>query len=46
MIKFIIGLFVGGFSGIVIMCCCFAASKANEKMERTDKDKSNDNIKL
>ena len=34
MIGFIIGLFVGAFLGVVVMCCCFVASRADEKMEQ------------
>mgnify|MGYP000752616327 FL=1 len=33
MIGFIIGLFVGAFLGVVVMCCCFVASRANEEIE-------------
>ncbi len=36
MIGFIIGLFIGAFLGVVVMCCCFAASKADDEMERMD----------
>lgn len=46
MIGFIIGLFVGAFLGIVVMCCCVAASRADEEMERmenqSDKEKNED----
>lgn len=34
MIGFIIGLFVGAFLGVVVMCCCFVASRADEEMEQ------------
>ncbi len=36
MIGFIIGLFIGAFFGVVVMCCCVAASRADEEMERID----------
>lgn len=26
----LVGLFVGGFIGVTVMCCCFAAHKADE----------------
>ena len=32
MIGFIVGLFVGAFLGVVVMCCCFVASKADDEM--------------
>lgn len=32
--KFIVGLFVGAFLGVVVMCCCFVASKADDEMEQ------------
>ena len=31
MIGFIVGLFVGAFLGVVVMCCCFVASKADDE---------------
>ena len=34
MIGFIVGLFVGAFLGVVVMCCCFVASKADDEMEQ------------
>ena len=34
MIGFFIGLFVGGFFGVAIMCCLNVASKADDQMER------------
>lgn len=42
MIGFIIGLFVDAFLGVVVMCCCFVASKADDEMERMEKDKKGD----
>ena len=36
MIGFIIGLFVGAFLGVVVMCCCFVVSKADDEMEKTE----------
>lgn len=44
MIGFIIGLFVGAFLGVVVMCCCFVASKADDEMEKMDKGTNNDSI--
>ena len=40
MIGFIIGLFVGAFLGVVVMCCCFVASKADDEMERMESEPS------
>ncbi len=37
MIGFIIGVFVGGFLGVVVMSCCFAASRADEEAEARNK---------
>ena len=34
MIGFFIGLFVGGFFGVAIMCCLNVASEADDQMER------------
>lgn len=34
MIGFIIGLFVGAFIGVAVMCFCNAASDADENMKR------------
>lgn len=34
MIEFIVGLFVGAFLGVVVMCCCFVVSKADDEMEQ------------
>ncbi len=42
MIGVIIGLFVGAFLGIVVMCCCVATSRADEEMEQME-SKVNDN---
>lgn len=39
MIGFIIGLFVGAFIGIVFMCLCAAAAKADEQMKDNIDDK-------
>ena len=40
MIGFFIGLFVGGFFGVVIMCCLNIASEADDQMEREQKSSS------
>lgn len=47
MIGFIIGLFVGAFIGIALMCLCNAASSADQNMEKLNelenrKDDKND----
>lgn len=34
MVGFIIGLFVGGFLGIFVMCLCNVASRADNNIER------------
>lgn len=34
MVSFIVGVLVGGFLGILIMCMCNVASKADEDMEK------------
>ena len=43
MIGFIIGLFVGAFLGVVVMCCCFVASKADNEMEQIENEPTNEN---
>lgn len=48
MIEFIIGLFVGGFLGVFIMCLCNVASIADDEMEKMSKTtypKNNSNHK-
>ena len=42
MIGFIIGLFVGAFLGVVVMCCCFVASKADDEMEHMENESNDD----
>lgn len=37
MIGFFIGLFVGGFFGVAIMCLLNVASEADDRMEREEK---------
>ena len=39
MIGFIIGLFVGGFLGVFVMCLCNAASRADNNMEQMNINK-------
>ena len=34
MIGFIIGLFVGGFLGVFVMCLCIVASRADNNIEQ------------
>lgn len=41
MVSFIVGLLVGGFLGIVIMCMCNVASKADEDMEKMTRQLKN-----
>ena len=36
MIGFIIGLFVGGFLGVFVMCLCNVASRADNNIEQMD----------
>ena len=43
MIGFIIGLFAGAFLGVVVMCCCFVASKADDEMEQIENEQTNEN---
>lgn len=47
MVGFIIGLFVGGFLGVFVMCLCNVASRADNNIERmnikgADKDGENE----
>ena len=42
MIGFIIGLFVGAILGVVVMCCCFVASKADDKIEQMENESNNE----
>ncbi len=39
MLGFIIGLMVGGTTGVVAMCLCTAASDADKCMDSTDSEK-------
>lgn len=44
MIGFIIGLFVGTFFGVLIMCLCNVASSADDEMEKMEiENKKGDN---
>ena len=45
MIGFIIGLFVGGFLGVFVMCLCNVASRADNNIEQIEnaKEKKGDN---
>ena len=36
MVGFIIGLFVGGFLGVFVMCLCNVASRADNNIEKMD----------
>jgi len=40
MIGFIIGLFLGAFIGVTVMCMCNVASKADRDMEEHKNDKN------
>ena len=39
MLVFFIGLFVGAFIGMTVMCLCTAAGQADKYENRTGKDK-------
>jgi len=39
MIGFIIGLFVGGFLGVCVMCLCNVASRADNNIEQIENAK-------
>ena len=45
MVGFIIGLFVGGFLGVCVMCLCNVASRADNNTEQIEnaKEKKGDN---
>ena len=45
MIGFIIGMFVGGFLGVCVMCLCNVASRADNNIEQIEnaKEKKGDN---
>ena len=36
MVGFIIGLFVGGFLGVCVMCLCNVASRADNNIEQME----------
>ena len=40
MIGFIIGLFVGGFLGVCVMCLCNAASRVDNSIEQMNINKA------
>ena len=45
MIGFIIGLFVGAFIGVALMCLCNAASSADKNMENLNEpEKGKDDV--
>lgn len=44
MLGFIIGLFVGGTLGVLIMACLNAASRADDRIEKFNKDNDEDNM--
>ena len=46
MIGFFIGLFVGGFFGVAIMCCFSVASKADDRMEREQEELCGTEVEL
>ncbi len=39
MLGFVIGLFVGGLTGVFVMCLCIAAGRADKRKNRSEKDK-------
>ena len=41
MVSFIVGVLVGGFLGVLIMCMCNLASKADEDMEKMTRQLKN-----
>lgn len=41
MVSFIVGVLVGGFLGVLIMCMCYVASKADEDMEKMTRQLKN-----
>lgn len=41
MVSFIVGVLVGGFLGVLIMCMCNVASKADEDMEKMTRQLKN-----
>ena len=45
MVGFIIGLFVGGFLGVCVMCLCNVALRADNNIEQIEnaKEKKGDN---
>ena len=45
MVGFIIGLFVGGFLGVFVMCLCNMASRADNNIEQMNinKEKESEN---
>ena len=42
MIGFIIGLFVGGFLGVFVMCLCNVASRADNNIEQMEINKESE----
>ena len=44
MLGFMIGLFVGAFIGVVFMCLCNAAAKADEQMKEIQMTKNKEQV--
>lgn len=42
MIEFIIGLFLGGFLGVCVMCLCNVASRADNNIEQLNINKESE----
>ena len=42
MVGFIIGLFVGGFLGVFVMCLCNVASRADNNIEQMSINKESE----
>lgn len=41
MVSFVVGVLVGGFLGVLIMCMCNLASKDDEDMEKMNRQLKN-----
>lgn len=42
MVGFIVGLFIGAFLGVLVMCLCNIASKTDENINVKKKDNNNE----
>lgn len=41
MIKFLLGVVVGGIFGVVMMCCFIVAGDEDRRLEKLDRDNNN-----